>query len=144
MIAVLVLLQLMWIQPDAQRTPGKVNPDITQGNIADNICSNKWSTGQIRPLSDYTRDLKLDQMQQYRDTIPDEAERCVPRSNNPKCYEEDHLISLQAGGHPNVHEKYELDCWSRKFRVTPDELRDTVKRVGTSQEAIERELQRST
>jgi len=44
----------------------------------------------------------------------------------------------------NVHEKYELDYWSRKFRVTPDELRDTVKRVGTSLEAIERELQRST
>src|SRR5206468_1763414 len=85
MIAVLVLLQLMWIQPDAQRTPGKVNPDITQGNIADNICSNKWSTGQIRPLSDYTRKLKLDQMQQYGDSVPDEAERCVSRSNNPKC-----------------------------------------------------------
>jgi len=31
MSAVLVLLQLMWIQPDAQRTPGKVNAEITQG-----------------------------------------------------------------------------------------------------------------
>ena len=44
----------------------------------------------------------------------------------------------------NVHEKYELDYWSKKFRVTPDELRDAVKRVGTALEAIERELQRST
>ena len=44
----------------------------------------------------------------------------------------------------NVHEKYELDYWSKKFGVTPDELRDAVKRVGTSLEAIERELQRST
>ena len=44
----------------------------------------------------------------------------------------------------NVHEKYELDYWSKKFRVTPDELRDAVKRVGTSLEAVERELQRST
>ena len=43
----------------------------------------------------------------------------------------------------NVHEKYELDYWSRKFRVTPDELRDAVKRVGTSLEAIERELLRT-
>ncbi len=34
--------------------------------------------------------------------------------------------------------------WSEKFCVTPDELRDTVKRVGTSLEAIERELERST
>ena len=39
-------------------------------------------------------------MQQYGDTVPDAAEACVPRSNNPKCYEEDHLIWLQAGGHP--------------------------------------------
>src|SRR5438093_10552346 len=37
-------------------------------------------------------------MKQYGDAVPDEA--CVPRSNNPKCYEEDHLISLEAGGHP--------------------------------------------
>ena len=55
MSAVLVLLQLMWIQPDAQRTPGKVNAEITQGNIADNICSNKWSTRKVRPPTDYTR-----------------------------------------------------------------------------------------
>jgi len=100
MIAVLVLLQLIWVQPDAQRTPGKVNPDVTQGNIAENICSNTWSTRQVRPPGDYTRKLKLDQMQQYGDTVPDEAGRCFPGSNNPKCYEEDHLISLQAGGHP--------------------------------------------
>ena len=44
----------------------------------------------------------------------------------------------------NVHEEYELGYWSKKFRVTPDELRDAVKRVGTALEAIERELQRST
>ncbi len=44
----------------------------------------------------------------------------------------------------NVHEEYELGYWSKKFRVTPDELRDAVKRVGASLEAVERELQRST
>ena len=30
----------------------------------------------------------------------------------------------------NVHEKYELDYWSEKVRVTPGELRDAVKRIG--------------
>src|SRR5439155_22068123 len=35
----------------------------------------------------------------------------------------------------NVHEEYELGYWSKKFRVTPDELRDAVKRVGASLEA---------
>ncbi len=44
----------------------------------------------------------------------------------------------------NVQEKYEMDYWSRKFGVTPDQLRNAVKRVGPSAEAVERELQRST
>ena len=100
MTALLVLLQLTLIQPDAKRTPGKVNPGITQGNIAKTICSKKWSTREVRPHSSYTRRLKLDQMQEYGDTVADETDKCVPRSKNPKCYEEDHLISLEAGGHP--------------------------------------------
>ena len=44
----------------------------------------------------------------------------------------------------NVQEKYEMDYWSRKFGVTPDQLRNAVKRVGPSAEAVERELQRLT
>ena len=43
----------------------------------------------------------------------------------------------------NVHEKYELDYWTKKFGVSPDELRDAESRVGTSAEAVERELNRS-
>ena len=43
----------------------------------------------------------------------------------------------------NVEEKYEIDYWTRKFGVTPDELRDAVKKVGPSVEAVERELERS-
>jgi len=43
----------------------------------------------------------------------------------------------------NVQEKYEIDYWSKKFGVTPDELRDAVKRVGPSAEAVEREIKRS-
>ena len=40
----------------------------------------------------------------------------------------------------NVQEKYEIDYWSKKFGVTPDELRDAVKKVGPSAEAVERKL----
>jgi len=36
----------------------------------------------------------------------------------------------QDRGKINVHEKYELDYWSEKVRVTPGELRDAVKRIG--------------
>ena len=44
----------------------------------------------------------------------------------------------------NVQEKYEMDYWSKKFGVTPDQLRTAVKRVGPSAAAVEGEFQRST
>ena len=31
----------------------------------------------------------------------------------------------------NVNEPYELQYWSEKFNVTPDELRNAVERAGT-------------
>ncbi|MGE5864073.1 MAG: DUF3606 domain-containing protein [Rhizobacter sp.] len=37
----------------------------------------------------------------------------------------------------NVHEDYELRDWSRKFGVTPEQLKAAVQAVGTSAEAIE-------
>ena len=39
----------------------------------------------------------------------------------------------------NVQEKYEMDYWSRKFGVTPDQLRNAVKKAGPSAAAVERE-----
>ena len=50
------------IYPDPQRTPGAVNPDITQANIARNLCNPNWSTDSIRPPSSYTTALKIKQM----------------------------------------------------------------------------------
>lgn len=75
--------------PDPKRTPGAVNPDITQANIGKNICNPKWSTKSIRPSSSYTTRLKAEQLGQwgYKD-------------QNLSHYEEDHLISLEIGGHP--------------------------------------------
>ena len=37
----------------------------------------------------------------------------------------------------NVNEDYELRDWSKKFGVTPDELRAAVKVAGTSADAVE-------
>jgi len=48
----------------------------------------------------------------------------------------------QDAGRINVHEDYELQYWTKKFRVTPEKLREAVSKVGTSAEAVERELQR--
>lgn len=77
------------IYPSAQLTPGTINPDITQANIAQNICNPAWSTKSERPASNYTTGLKIKQIVQYgyKDTAT-------------ASYEEDHLISLELGGNP--------------------------------------------
>lgn len=40
----------------------------------------------------------------------------------------------------NVNEDYELRDWSRKYGVTPEELKKAVAKVGDRQEDVEREL----
>ena len=72
---------------DLVRTPGVVNPDVTQANIASTICKHGW-TRTIRPPTDYTNALKLKQMRDYG------------VGGSPQQYQEDHLISLELGGHP--------------------------------------------
>ena len=69
--------------------PGAVNESITQENIKDTICSNKWTTRSIRPPTSYTNRIKKAQLEQM------ESE-----DRDLRNFEEDHLISLQLGGHP--------------------------------------------
>jgi hypothetical protein len=68
-------------------TPGVVNPDVTQQSIGETICRRGW-TRTIRPPQSYTNSLKLEQMLVYA------------RTGGPGDYQEDHLISLELGGHP--------------------------------------------
>jgi hypothetical protein len=72
---------------DPVRTPGMLNPDVTQATIAQTICVQGW-TRTVRPPTDYTNALKSRQMRVYHETGP------------PSGYQEDHLISLELGGHP--------------------------------------------
>ncbi|HEY8776869.1 MAG TPA: hypothetical protein VIM33_10395 [Gaiellaceae bacterium] len=72
---------------DIARTPGVLNPDVTQANITSTICLHGW-TKTIRPQTSYTNDLKEKQMREYG----------VGGSRSD--YQEDHLISLELGGHP--------------------------------------------
>jgi len=72
---------------DPVRTPGVLNPDVTDETIASTICRHGW-TRTIRPPTDYTNALKLKQMREYA------------LSGSPSDYQEDHLISLELGGHP--------------------------------------------
>jgi hypothetical protein len=69
------------------QTPGVLNPDVRQATIGDTICAQGW-TRTIRPPTEYTSTLKLEQMREYG----------LPGS--PADYQEDHLISLELGGHP--------------------------------------------
>ncbi len=72
---------------DIARTPGVLNPDVTPANIATTICRHGW-TKTIRPPTSYTNDLKGKQMREYG------------VGGAPADYQEDHLISLELGGHP--------------------------------------------
>ena len=72
---------------DIGRTPGVLNPDVTQATINSTICVRGW-TKTIRPPTDYTNDLKRKQMREYG------------VGGSMSDYQEDHLISLELGGHP--------------------------------------------
>jgi hypothetical protein len=69
------------------RTPGVVNPDVTQATIGATICVRGW-TRTVRPATEYTNELKARQMREYG------------VGGSPSGYQEDHLISLELGGHP--------------------------------------------
>ena len=96
--AALLLLAVAYLQPhgttskgpyaaDPARTPGVVNPDVTQQSITSTVCKHGW-TRTVRPPTDYTNALKVKQMREYR------------VRGSPAEYQEDHLISLELGGHP--------------------------------------------
>lgn len=105
--------------PDPVRTPGVTNPDVTQENIKQTICVSGW-TKTIRPPSSYTTDLKKKQIKEYR-----------YRDKSLGSYEEDHLISLQLGGHPTDPqnlwpEPYNTRCGARIKDVVETRLKRMV------------------
>ncbi|GAC1506959.1 MAG: hypothetical protein NVS1B3_06970 [Candidatus Dormibacteraceae bacterium] len=74
--------------PDPACTPGVVDPRVTQDNISTTICVSGY-TRTVRPPAGYTHDLKVRQISEYGYADTSLAS-----------YEEDHLISLELGGHP--------------------------------------------
>jgi hypothetical protein len=69
------------------RTPGVLNPDVRQATIVKTICARGW-TRTLRPPTGYTSELKVSQMEEYG------------LGGSADGYQEDHLISLELGGHP--------------------------------------------
>jgi hypothetical protein len=95
-VAIVLALILLWqgrtrhapaVLASWERTPGVLNPDVRQKTIGQTICVTGW-TRTIRPPTSYTSALKVEQMREYG-LVGDQAD-----------YQEDHLISLELGGHP--------------------------------------------
>ena len=105
--------------PDSALTPGASNPDVTQSNISETICKANW-TKTIRPSSSYTNKLKKEQIEEYGYT-----------DKTMSHYEEDHLISLQLGGHPTDRKNlwpqpYNTRCGARIKDVLETRLKRNV------------------
>src|SRR5262245_11881966 len=75
------------VRADRRLTPGALNPAVTQATIGATICKRGW-TRTIRPPVSYTNALKQRGLHAYGLRGP------------PSGYQEDHLISLELGGHP--------------------------------------------
>ena len=89
---------------DPVRTPGVLNPDVTQATIGTTICV-QGCTRTVRPPTDYTNALKLRQMRAYGEI------------GSPSAYQEDHLISLELGGHPTDPRNLWPEPYPRASRV---------------------------
>ena len=96
-------------EPDASLTPGALNPDVTQANIGSTICVSGW-TATVRPSSDYTSALKIQQMTEYGYS-----------DTSTSSYEEDHLISLELGGAPTEPR----NLWPQPYVATLSDGRPT-------------------
>ena len=72
--------------PDPSRTPGALNPEVTQETIDRTICMPGWTDG-VRPPREYTSAVKRAQLREWR-----YADRRLSH------YEEDHLVPLGLGG----------------------------------------------
>ncbi|MGH6670433.1 MAG: hypothetical protein ACRECV_00475 [Xanthobacteraceae bacterium] len=86
-------------RPDPSRTPGAINPNVTQANIYETICVRGW-TRTVRPPEEYTYHLKREQLRDW--SYADRRRRD---------YEEDHLIPLELGGSPTSPQNLWPEPW---------------------------------
>jgi hypothetical protein len=115
------------LRADLVRTPGVVNPDVTQANIGQTICVQGW-TRTVRPPTSYTSELKVRQMTEYG------------VGGSPSDYQEDHLISLELGGHPTDPRNLWPEPIERALKV--DQTENELNRKVCSAELTLAEAQR--
>ncbi len=99
--------------PIAQRTPGALDPRVTQATIHRTICVSGY-TSTVRPPSSYTHAIKVRQLH---------SGYAVNGDLSTSDYEEDHLISLELGGSPTA----EKNLWPEPyFSVNGARTKDTL------------------
>ena len=98
--------------PDPIRTPGVINSNVTQANIGETICKKGW-TKTIRPSASLTNRLKSKQMAE------------LGLTGNPSDYEEDHLISLELGGHPTDPKNLWPQPWNGEWGARKKDVIET-------------------
>lgn len=76
------------------------SPAVTQENVATTICV-KGYTATVRPPVSYTRKVKRSLLKA----------RGIPLAN-ARLYELDHIIPLEAGGHPTDPKNLQLQLWA--------------------------------
>jgi hypothetical protein len=89
------------ILPNHARTPGAINPSVTQATIGRTICVTGW-TSTVRPPSSVTTALKRAQLA---------SGYSYKGNTSTSAYEEDHLISLELGGAPAA----EANLWPEPY-----------------------------
>jgi hypothetical protein len=95
-------------------TPGALNPQVTQATIASTICRTGW-TRTVRPPVSYTNRLKREGLSAYGLRGP------------PSGYQEDHLISLELGGHPTDRRNLWPEPYPRASEV--DQVENELNRL---------------
>ena len=106
------------VLPNAQSTPGALNPLVTQATIGSTICTLGY-TKKIRPPASYTNRLKILQLS----TLPYSGYG----TTNPKLFEEDHLISLELGGSATSPKNLWPEPWGGSYGARKkDTLENTL------------------
>ncbi len=85
--------------PDPIHTPGAVDPAVTQDNIQQTICVPGY-TKTVRPPASYTNRIKRELLDTY-----------YKGQGDMRSVELDHLIPLNAGGHPTAVE----NLWPQSY-----------------------------
>jgi hypothetical protein len=89
------------VLPNSARTPGAINPLVSQASIGQTICVTGW-TATVRPPSSFTTWLKVAQLT---------SGYTYKGDTSTGDYEEDHLISLELGGAPSA----EANLWPEPY-----------------------------